>query len=175
MISNKQEQRRRELYDLLFAPVHELIHTNALLIAPHDVLHYLPFGALHDGEGYLVEQYAVAYLPSASLLQYVLGNVPDSPTGDLLALKSNNMHVYAYLRDGEGEDILVVHNLGSETVTDYGLSLRASEMGAAKLQPRDLLGDAKAATLEIDENGRFFGYAPLPDLEPLQSYIFLLR
>jgi tetratricopeptide (TPR) repeat protein len=64
-------QASQELYDLLFAPAREHIHNSAIYIAPHFVLHYLPFGALHDGEHYLVEDYTIGYIPSASLLQYV--------------------------------------------------------------------------------------------------------
>jgi len=39
-----------------------------LLIVPCDVLHMLPLEAFHDGHTYLLERYAVCYLPSASLL-----------------------------------------------------------------------------------------------------------
>jgi CHAT domain-containing protein/tetratricopeptide (TPR) repeat protein len=59
------------LYDWLFAPVREYIDTRAVLIAPHQRLHYLPFDALHDGERYQVEAYAIGYLPSASVLRYL--------------------------------------------------------------------------------------------------------
>jgi CHAT domain-containing protein len=59
------------LYDWLFAPVRSHIHTQAVLIAPHQQLHYLPFGALHDGERYLMEDYTIGYLPSASVLRYL--------------------------------------------------------------------------------------------------------
>lgn len=59
------------LYDWLFAPVREYIDTRAVLIAPHQRLHYLPLDTLHDGERYLVETYAIGYLPSASVLRYL--------------------------------------------------------------------------------------------------------
>lgn len=39
-----------------------------LLIVPCDVLHTLPLGAFYDGRQYLVERYALCYLPAASLL-----------------------------------------------------------------------------------------------------------
>lgn len=38
-----------------------------LFIVPHGPLHYLPFQALHDGQGYLVARSAVAIWPSASV------------------------------------------------------------------------------------------------------------
>jgi CHAT domain-containing protein len=57
------------LYEWLFAPLREHVKTQAVLIASHQQLHYLPFSALHDGEQYLVEVYTVVYLPSASVLR----------------------------------------------------------------------------------------------------------
>ncbi len=68
------------LYTWLFAPLREYIKTDAVLIAPHQRLHYLPFEALHDGERYLVEDYVIGYLPSASLLRYL--RAPQSSSGE---------------------------------------------------------------------------------------------
>lgn len=63
------------LHSLLIAPL--LPHLAALaadmpirrlLVIPCGSLHLLPFGALWDGERYLLEAYEIAYTPSASLL-----------------------------------------------------------------------------------------------------------
>jgi tetratricopeptide (TPR) repeat protein len=60
-----------ELHDLLMAPVYdELAHFQHLIVVPHGSLHYLPFHALHDGSGWLVERHEVSYLPGASFLRY---------------------------------------------------------------------------------------------------------
>lgn len=64
------------LYNLLFAAIREYIHTDAILIAPHGPLHYVAFGALHDGEHYLVENYIIGYIPSASMLRYINTSKP---------------------------------------------------------------------------------------------------
>ncbi len=40
----------------------------ALVVVPHDILHYLPFAALRDGERWLVERGPINVLPSASVL-----------------------------------------------------------------------------------------------------------
>ncbi|WP_446010900.1 CHAT domain-containing protein [Candidatus Electrothrix sp.] len=61
----------QQLYQLLFQPVRQYISTSKLYIVPHGILHYLPFSALHDGKQYLVEQYTMANLPSASLLSII--------------------------------------------------------------------------------------------------------
>ena len=39
-----------------------------LYIVPHDLLYHLPFHALHDGEGYLLERCEIVYLPAAGWL-----------------------------------------------------------------------------------------------------------
>ncbi len=39
-------------------------------MVPHGPLHYLPFGALYDGQQYLVERAEAAFLPGASFLRY---------------------------------------------------------------------------------------------------------
>jgi CHAT domain-containing protein/Tfp pilus assembly protein PilF len=49
-----------------------------LIIVPHNVLHYLPFAALTDGQRYLVDDYIITYLPSASVLPFIQGNISGS-------------------------------------------------------------------------------------------------
>jgi CHAT domain-containing protein len=59
----------RDLYQQLIAPATSLINGKELIIVPHDALHYLPFQALYSERGrYLVEDHAVTYLSSASLM-----------------------------------------------------------------------------------------------------------
>jgi CHAT domain-containing protein len=57
----------KRLYDLLFAPVAELMREEELLIAPTGPLHLLPFHALWDGEHYLLERHVIRVTPSASM------------------------------------------------------------------------------------------------------------
>jgi CHAT domain-containing protein len=61
----------QELYRMLVEPARRHIRGKELVIVPHDVLHYLPFQALYGDEGkYLIEQYPLSYLSSASLLKF---------------------------------------------------------------------------------------------------------
>jgi CHAT domain-containing protein len=69
------------LYRLLMQPLAKSIKSyRRLVIVPHGILHALPFHALYDKEGqaYLLEQYELSYLPSASLLHYCQ---PDEQVG----------------------------------------------------------------------------------------------
>ncbi|MBI2553050.1 MAG: CHAT domain-containing protein [Candidatus Rokubacteria bacterium] len=68
------EARAQALHERLFARVRPHIRTERVLLVPHDVLHYLPFGALRDRSGrWLVEDFTLTTLPSASVLKYLQG------------------------------------------------------------------------------------------------------
>ena len=70
---NPHPQSLQTLYRELIAPLEPYLPAKGLLgIIPHDVLHYVPFAALSDGQRYLSEHYALFALPSASVLEFVL-------------------------------------------------------------------------------------------------------
>jgi CHAT domain-containing protein len=84
-----ESEARRELYDLLIAPIARDLPAapGALLtIVPDGPLHNLSFAALQDARGrYLIEQYTIHYVPAAALLQFTdTMRRPDARTGDLL-------------------------------------------------------------------------------------------
>lgn len=54
------------LYAQLIAPA-EIGGIKRLFVVPHGPLHYLPFQALHDGQGHLIARTALAVWPSASV------------------------------------------------------------------------------------------------------------
>jgi CHAT domain-containing protein len=56
----------KNLYQELIAPLPP-IEAEHLVFVPHGPLHYLPMHALHDGEKYLIDQFAISYAPSASI------------------------------------------------------------------------------------------------------------
>jgi CHAT domain-containing protein len=61
----------QRLYQRLLAPcAGDLARYRRLIVVPHGPLHYLPFHALHDGRGYLVEAHSLSYLPAGSFLRY---------------------------------------------------------------------------------------------------------
>jgi CHAT domain-containing protein len=61
----------RQLYDEVFAPLHERLRERRhLIIVPHGVLHYLPFHALFDGDSYLIDSFTISYAPSASVFAH---------------------------------------------------------------------------------------------------------
>jgi tetratricopeptide (TPR) repeat protein len=57
------------LHRQLFQPLQHLLRTRRLIIVPHQVLHYVPFHALFDGERYVIDDHDVTYSASASVLK----------------------------------------------------------------------------------------------------------
>ena len=74
----------RRLYDHLFRPLTSQINTKKLIIVAHGPLHYLPFNALNDGQGYLIDRYSLRMLPSASVLKFLRATPVNKP-GNILA------------------------------------------------------------------------------------------
>jgi CHAT domain-containing protein len=67
------------LYDTLLRPLEDKLGDRRLVVAPYRALHYVPFHALYDGVGYVIERREVCYTPSASVLQHCLTRPPRPP------------------------------------------------------------------------------------------------
>lgn len=61
----------RSMYRRLIKPLAHMLDRPKLIVVPHGALHYVPFNALHSGEDFLIERYAIRLLPSASVLEYL--------------------------------------------------------------------------------------------------------
>ena len=59
------------LYQNLIKTIENKITYKQLYIVPHRFLHMLPFEALYNGKGFLVQQFNISYLPSISLLEFL--------------------------------------------------------------------------------------------------------
>lgn len=84
----------RRLYQAVFEPLESLCEpAGRLYIVPHSTLYYLPFASLYDvrERRYLVERFAIARLPSASMLP-VLACRRYNGTWDERALVIGNSH-----------------------------------------------------------------------------------
>jgi CHAT domain-containing protein len=83
-IGNVQGQATA-LYRRLIEPALADIQGQRLLIVPHGVLHYLPFAALRSpGRRWLVQDFALSTLPSASVLRYLTDKGAGAPAGTLV-------------------------------------------------------------------------------------------
>jgi tetratricopeptide (TPR) repeat protein len=78
------DRELEELHRLLLAPLVEG-KARRLIIAPHGLLHSIPFHALRDDAGYLLERHEFLFTPSASVLAQVGRSMGDgSRAGALL-------------------------------------------------------------------------------------------
>lgn len=77
-LANRARHHLSRLYELLMRPVEKHLGTRRLVVVPHRALHYVPFHALHDGSGYLIENREVCCVPSAAILHHCLA-VPRLP------------------------------------------------------------------------------------------------
>ncbi|HSZ63640.1 MAG TPA: CHAT domain-containing tetratricopeptide repeat protein [Terriglobales bacterium] len=79
------EAHLKSLYQELVAPIRHLLDAQHLVFVQHGLLHYVPFHALHDGQSYLIDRFAISYAPSASIYAHCLTKEAVT-TGDSLIL-----------------------------------------------------------------------------------------
>jgi CHAT domain-containing protein len=122
--SNRDATRAHleELYAELLAPLRKFIKASHLIFVPHDILHYVPFHALHDGRRYLIDSCTVSYAPSASIFAHCQGRpartdgpalilgVPDSRAPFILqevqSVSAQLSRAEVYLGAGASEGVL---------------------------------------------------------------------
>ncbi|MCB0184822.1 MAG: CHAT domain-containing protein, partial [Caldilineaceae bacterium] len=61
-----------QLYRLLIQPLADRLSESTLIIAPHGLLHYVPFHALWDGKQHWGATARISYIPSASLFHLLV-------------------------------------------------------------------------------------------------------
>lgn len=72
------------LHRLLIEPLGELVTGRPLVVVPHLALHYVPFHALWNGTGYVVDAHEVVYAASASVLRICRTRPETAAEGDLV-------------------------------------------------------------------------------------------
>ena len=98
-------QHAKALYRRVFLPVAGRMTTSRLIIVPHGVLHYLPFGALHSGKDFLIDRYQIRMLPSASILD-ILKNRARNDKQSALILGNPDLKNPAYDLKYAEEEVL---------------------------------------------------------------------
>ncbi|MCX6047638.1 MAG: CHAT domain-containing protein, partial [Chloroflexi bacterium] len=83
----------KTLHTLLMQPLLEQLPANRpLIIAPDGPLTYVPFHALYDGQAYLIEQRALSYTPSATILDLCTQHQVDGEGVLLFGYDSARLH-----------------------------------------------------------------------------------
>ncbi|MCB0063709.1 MAG: CHAT domain-containing protein [Caldilineaceae bacterium] len=77
MLLAESQQHLHRLYQQLLKPLLSFLATdNDLIIVPDQILHYIPFHALFDGQHYVLETQTISYAPSATILDLCLAAMP---------------------------------------------------------------------------------------------------
>jgi CHAT domain-containing protein len=72
LLTQRVRHHLKALYDVLLRPVQQYLGERRLVVAPYRALHYVPFHALDDGTGFVIERREVCYAPSAAVLEHCL-------------------------------------------------------------------------------------------------------
>lgn len=151
--------------------------TEHLLLIPHGHLYKLPFAALHDGTGYLIEKYELSVLPAASLIKLLAPGKNKredvsylvSAISDYSATRADGAAFSSGLRSASGlEDLNYTLEEGQ---TIYGLA--AAIAGNAKLLTNDEVKDGLLDNFRDYSVIHFAGHAIFNYEEPLASGLVL--
>jgi CHAT domain-containing protein len=77
------------LYRRLLAPIENLVRDHRLIVIPHGALHYVPFHALLNRRGYVIDQFEISYSPSATVLKLCREMARQSEISNLRSRNSN--------------------------------------------------------------------------------------
>lgn len=106
------------LHAALVAPVAPLLSgRERLIVVPYGPAHAVPFGALHDGKGYLLERHEITLAPSAAILR-LCADRPAHPAARraLVVAHSDGGRLPAVLDEAR----IVADALPSATLTEAG-------------------------------------------------------
>jgi CHAT domain-containing protein/Tol biopolymer transport system component/Tfp pilus assembly protein PilF len=94
----------KELGSILIEPIADRIRgVERLVIVPHDVLHYLAFAALPWGTGWLVDEFSMSYLESATVARFVGGKIEIGASTPVLAVGNPSIGKHMNLPFAERE------------------------------------------------------------------------
>jgi len=109
----------KKLYGFLIDPLEKIFDNrriDTVVFCPDGQLRQLPFAALHDGDRYLVEKYAVALIPSLSSIQAApTGNAVSAP---LIAGLSEPRHGFPPIQNVAEEINKIQRQMGGKVLSD---------------------------------------------------------
>jgi CHAT domain-containing protein/tetratricopeptide (TPR) repeat protein len=79
------------IYRKVFAVLEPQLDCRKLIIIPHGALHYVPFHALLNRQGYLIDRFEISYAPSATVLRLCRARGKQMHDGFRRAEKASNL------------------------------------------------------------------------------------
>jgi len=150
--------RSQALYGQLIRPAIGLLGGKRLIVVPHGLLHYIPFGALHSGREYVIDRHSIRILPSASVLKFLKDRKAADPS--VLALGNPDL----------GDPKLDLPSAQEEAISIAG-TVKSSKVLLRKDATETFVKDqaGRFAMLHFATHGTFY-----PD-KPLNSALLLAR
>jgi len=109
-------------------------------------------------------------------LIHLRNNHPALRTGALIPLESTCRPVYAFLRQHQEENVLVLLNFSAQEQRGCAFSLPESALEEGPYAVEELLvGLSGLPDLAVDADGGFASYIPAAALTPREGYVLLLR
>ena len=84
--------------------------------------------------------------------------------GEMNLIDTDNHSLYSILRNNPEENVLVLINLGNESINNYQLSLESSNLKKGEYQLIPILGEGDFLSLTINSQGGFDEYRPIPEV-----------
>jgi len=108
--SHNYKKTAAVLYNAVVKPVMPYLNTTHLTIVPHGALHYAPFAALYNGNDFLIDNFQLRVLPSASVLTF-LNNSVVTKNVSMLSLGNPDLGNPSYDLPGAEKEALQVAEL----------------------------------------------------------------
>jgi CHAT domain-containing protein len=150
--SNEYVEYSEKLYSMLIEPIEDKITGKKLTIVPHGSLHYLPFSTLSKQSTFLIEQYELRILPSASVLPLISSRNTNESSLNLLALGNPDLgnSVYDLPAAATEVEAILLHKDNSKGL----FRLEATETAVKSI-------GGTARILHIASHGEFNSNVPL--------------
>jgi CHAT domain-containing protein len=142
------------LTNILFTPIEDkLSDIEHLIIIPDGPLHLLPFEALRINDEYLIERFAIKYIPSVSVLSVINERQPIDFERSLLGLASSGFE--------SGDNLAIARSQASFSTLPYTLAEIDSiqtNFPESKILKNEMVTEAAFKALDLSEY-RFMHFA----------------
>lgn len=138
-VNDTHPRELQQLHQWLIDPLKSHLQTPSIGFVPHNVLHYLPFAAITDGQRFLNDDYVLFTLPSASTLRFIQTRHPALPA-TILALGNSAIEEpglpslpFAEQEVNSVADLFDTQALVGEAATESAVWAKAGEMSVLHL------------------------------------------
>ncbi len=173
----------KRLFNKIMAPLLEVMPSGVerLILVPHGNLYRLPFSALHDGKQFLIQRYALSYLPTTSLIPVLTFDRSKtaeqdkkpgylvSAISDYSATRAEGLMLSARLRSAAGLDDLSYTMEEAKKIFDLGSEHAENSRLLTNQEVKDSLPELFSRYPIV----HFAGHAVFNPEEPLASGLVL--